>query len=69
MNTSDYTAHAPEDGVSMRVFAFEAIGTRWEIEAHEPLGPRLRRRILERIEGFDAAYVAVFSRRSPRYHG
>lgn len=56
MNTSDYTAHAPEDGVSMRVFAFEAIGTRWEIEAHEPLGPRLRRRILERIRRFDATY-------------
>ena len=35
MNTSGYTAHAPEDGVSMRVFAFEAIGIRWETEAHD----------------------------------
>ena len=34
----------------------EAIGTHWEIEAHEPLDDRLRRRILERIERFDATH-------------
>jgi thiamine biosynthesis lipoprotein len=35
---------------------FEAIGTQWEIESHEPLGRRLRQRILERIQQFDTTY-------------
>jgi hypothetical protein len=34
---------------------FEAIGTQWEIETHQPLGRRLQQRIFERIEQFDAA--------------
>jgi aryl-alcohol dehydrogenase-like predicted oxidoreductase len=56
MNTSDYTAHAAEDSVSRFVFTFEAIGTQWEIETHEPLGRRLQQRILERTEQFDTTY-------------
>jgi thiamine biosynthesis lipoprotein len=40
----------------MSRFSFEAIGTHWEIETPEPLGHRLERRILERIQQFDATY-------------
>jgi FAD:protein FMN transferase len=38
------------------MLAFDAIGTRWEIESDEPVAPDLRRSILERIERFDATY-------------
>ena len=37
-------------------FAFDAIGTRWEIESDEPLDTGVRSRVEERIERFDAAY-------------
>lgn len=37
-------------------FAFDAIGTRWEIETNEPLNPDIRGRIEERIRAFDRAY-------------
>lgn len=37
-------------------FAFDAIGTRWEIDTPADLGPALRRRILTRAERFDALY-------------
>jgi FAD:protein FMN transferase len=37
-------------------FTFEAIGTQWEIETDRPLGPRLQRTILERIDHFDITY-------------
>jgi thiamine biosynthesis lipoprotein len=37
-------------------FAFDAIGTSWEIETEEPLSSSVRQRILDRTEGFDAAY-------------
>lgn len=57
MNTSDHTARAAaEDSSGRFVFSFEAIGTQWEIETHEPLGRGLRQRILRRIEQFDATY-------------
>lgn len=54
MNTSDCTVHAAKDGISS--FAFEAIGTQWEIETHEPLSRGLQQRILDRIEQFDRTY-------------
>ncbi|WP_202514441.1 MULTISPECIES: FAD:protein FMN transferase [unclassified Streptomyces] len=38
------------------VFAFDAIGTRWEIETPDVLSEGLRGQILERAEGFDAVY-------------
>ena len=38
------------------VLGFDAIGIRWEIETHEPLGASLERRMFERIEEFDATY-------------
>jgi FAD:protein FMN transferase len=37
-------------------FAFDAIGTGWEIETPEPLGRPLERRVLDRVERFDATY-------------
>jgi thiamine biosynthesis lipoprotein len=37
-------------------FTFDAIGTAWEIETPSPLEMSARRRILERIERFDATY-------------
>jgi FAD:protein FMN transferase len=37
-------------------FRFEAIGTPWEIETHEPLDDFLRERILERVQQFDITY-------------
>lgn len=37
-------------------FAFDAIGTRWEIDTPADLGAELRRRILDRAERFDALY-------------
>ncbi|WP_457093625.1 FAD:protein FMN transferase [Microvirga sp. P5_D2] len=37
-------------------FTFDAIGTTWEIETPLPLEMPARRRILERIERFDATY-------------
>jgi thiamine biosynthesis lipoprotein len=37
-------------------FTFDAIGTAWEIETPTPLEIPVRRRILERIERFEAAY-------------
>ncbi|KAB2703282.1 FAD:protein FMN transferase [Brucella lupini] len=39
-----------------QTFAFDAIGTHWEIDTPEPLAAPLRARILERIERFDATY-------------
>jgi FAD:protein FMN transferase len=38
------------------VFAFDALGTRWEIETREPIGRELQARILTRVDRFDAAY-------------
>lgn len=37
-------------------FGFDAIGTRWQIEADRSLGDDLRARIRERIERFDATW-------------
>jgi FAD:protein FMN transferase len=37
-------------------FTFDAIGSAWEIDTPSPLEMHTRRRILERIEQFDAAY-------------
>ncbi|WP_327672734.1 MULTISPECIES: FAD:protein FMN transferase [unclassified Streptomyces] len=37
-------------------FAFDAIGTRWQIDTDEPLSAGLRTRIIERAERFDATY-------------
>ncbi|MER5180976.1 FAD:protein FMN transferase [Streptomyces sp. NPDC002896] len=37
-------------------FAFDAIGTRWQIETEEPLRRHVREQILARIERFDATY-------------
>jgi thiamine biosynthesis lipoprotein len=37
-------------------FAFDAIGTRWEIETGEPLAADARASVEKRIERFDAAY-------------
>ena len=54
MHTGYETAHAAEDCVSR--FAFDAIGTQWEIETDGPLGRRLQQHILDRIEQFDATY-------------
>lgn len=49
-------AQPAEHSVGMFMLTFEAIGTHWEIETHEPLGRRLQQRILERIQQFDATY-------------
>ncbi|WP_433519660.1 FAD:protein FMN transferase [Nonomuraea sp. CA-143628] len=38
------------------IWAFDAIGTRWEIETRRPLDGRARARIQDRIERFDLAY-------------
>ncbi|MEV7110987.1 FAD:protein FMN transferase [Streptomyces anulatus] len=38
------------------VFAFDALGTRWEIDTHEPVDDVLRGQILHRIDRFDAVY-------------
>jgi thiamine biosynthesis lipoprotein len=40
----------------MFMFTFEAIGTQWEIETHEPLSRRLQQHILERSQQFDTTY-------------
>lgn len=40
----------------MFMFAFEALGTRWEIETSEPLDPQVQQRIHERTQAFDATY-------------
>ncbi|CAI7977043.1 FAD:protein FMN transferase [Frankia sp. Hr75.2] len=45
---------AVKDGRS--IFAFDAIGTRWEVETGGPLDACLRREIRDRIERFDAVY-------------
>jgi thiamine biosynthesis lipoprotein len=37
-------------------FAFDAIGTRWQIETDRPLSDDLRTRIRERIDRFDATW-------------
>jgi thiamine biosynthesis lipoprotein len=37
-------------------FTFDAIGAAWEIDTPSPLEMHTRRRILDRIERFDAAY-------------
>ncbi|GAA4000191.1 FAD:protein FMN transferase [Streptomyces plumbiresistens] len=37
-------------------FAFDAIGTGWQIDTDEPLSGSLRRRVLDRIRRFDATY-------------
>ncbi|MGW4490518.1 FAD:protein FMN transferase [Streptomyces sp. NPDC004376] len=44
----------PDTGKSL--FAFDAIGTRWEIETPGSLGAELREQILERVGRFDAVY-------------
>ncbi len=56
------TAHLTHAGPRSRrqrphvTFKFQAIGTHWEIESHEPVGSRLEQPILERIAVFDATY-------------
>lgn len=40
----------------MFIFAFEATGTRWEIETSRALDPPLQERIVERTQHFDATY-------------
>lgn len=48
--------HIAEDKSGMSMFAFEALGTRWEIETPQPLDPRVQQRIHRRIQQFDATY-------------
>ena len=55
-------------------FTFEAIGTQWEIETRQPLGPWLQQRMLERIEQFDTTYSrfrpdSLVSRMAAAPHG
>ncbi|WP_197040990.1 FAD:protein FMN transferase [Chondromyces apiculatus] len=38
------------------MFAFDALGTRWEIETDEPIDQALQARILARVDRFDATY-------------
>jgi FAD:protein FMN transferase len=38
------------------MLTFDAIGTRWEIETHEPLSPGTQEQILARVRRFDATY-------------
>lgn len=38
------------------MFRFEAIGTQWEIETDDPIGPRWQQPVLDRIEAFDITY-------------
>ncbi|MEV7762003.1 FAD:protein FMN transferase [Curtobacterium flaccumfaciens] len=38
------------------VFSFDSIGTQWQIVAEQPLGARLGRRVLDRVEAFDRAW-------------
>ncbi|MGZ0198932.1 FAD:protein FMN transferase [Streptomyces sp. RM1] len=38
------------------LFTFDALGTRWEIDTHEPVEEALRGQILDRIDRFDAVY-------------
>lgn len=38
------------------MFAFDALGTRWEIETDEPIDRALQARILARVDRFDATY-------------
>ena len=45
-----------DSAVSGFTFTFGAIGTQWEIETDRPLGEAMERRILERVEEFDAVY-------------
>ncbi|MBD6618775.1 hypothetical protein FNW02_23845 [Komarekiella sp. 'clone 1'] len=52
----DYRSHAAKNRVSRFVFAFEAIGTQWQIETHDPLNSQLQQCILDRIRQFDATY-------------
>ncbi|KRF51447.1 hypothetical protein ASG98_25885 [Bacillus sp. Soil531] len=56
MNTSNHNSHVAKNSVSNFIFTFEAIGTQWEIETHNPLDHRLQQHILERIEQFDIIY-------------
>ena len=37
-------------------FSFDAIGTAWQIDTPSPLPRRVRQRILDRTELFDATY-------------
>ena len=37
-------------------FAFDGIGTQWEVVTTSPLGPRLRQRLLDRVELFDRTW-------------
>ncbi|WSR80243.1 FAD:protein FMN transferase [Streptomyces anulatus] len=48
------TAAVSDAGKSL--FAFDAIGTRWEIETPAPLPAEVRERILDRVDRFDAVY-------------
>ncbi|MCS5722758.1 FAD:protein FMN transferase [Herbiconiux sp. CPCC 203407] len=43
-------------GPAASVFAFEAIGTSWQIETPVPLGPAEQSAVLSRIEEFDRVY-------------
>jgi thiamine biosynthesis lipoprotein len=45
-----------DDSNSNSIFAFGAIGTRWEIETFAPLDVAIRQKILDRIELFDKTY-------------
>lgn len=44
------------DGVLASRFAFDAIGTSWEINTPSPLGQEIRDQVLEDVERFDAFY-------------
>ncbi|MFJ2080651.1 FAD:protein FMN transferase [Streptomyces anulatus] len=48
------TAAVSDAGKSL--FAFDASGTRWEIETPAPLPAEVRERILDRVDRFDAVY-------------
>jgi hypothetical protein len=57
--STDSSARSVADGKddgNPFVLGFDAIGARWEIETHEPLGASLKRRMFERIEEFEATY-------------
>jgi len=43
-------------GTTTSTFAFDGIGTQWEVVTASPLGPRLRQRVLDRVERFDHAW-------------
>ncbi|MGW9018525.1 FAD:protein FMN transferase [Priestia megaterium] len=56
MNIGNHKSHIAKNSAGNFLFTFEAIGTQWEIETHDPLDHRLQQRILERIKQFNIIY-------------